>query len=398
MMGKTITLTHDSIDYTWHDVPEKKYQNWKRMSGSSRDLAGFAAPGYPYMLQIEPTSLCNLGCPLCPAGRKELNRELRHMTLAEFQVIIDDMADYLLFLVMWDWGEPLLNPDLPAMIRYASDRGIRTVTSTNAHFLTDEKYLTDLLNSGLTTIIVAIDSLEPEKYEVYRQKGNLNRALRGLRTLIGLKKRCGSPTTINLRMVVMKQNEGEVERMRREAKNLGADLFTVKTLNPSCGVTGLDGDMIPDNPAYRRYEYLPGTYQRIRSPGRCDRIWQMSNIFSNGDVAPCCYDYNAELKTGNIHAQKFSEIWNGPRYRELRKRLETDKDSVEKCRVCGINYVLSPSGWFVEATDFRDPRLVRSRISRTVRTVRSNMLRRGQRVVDILRKVPARIGKRGQQP
>lgn len=353
-MPGTVTLSHDAIDYIWHGVPEKKYLNWKRMKNPVNDTTTFRANGYPYMLQIEPTSLCNLACPLCPAGNNELTRERRHMTFNEFKGIIDDMEDYLLFLVMWDWGEPLLNPELPAMIRYASERNIKTVTSTNAHFIYNESYLLDLLSSGLTTLIVAIDSLSEEKYEVYRKKGNLNKALECLKNLVALKKKCGSGTLIDLRMVIMKQNEHETVQMQKEAEHIGVDLFTIKTLNPSCGILGLDGDMIPENPEYRRYEYVPGTYQRIREPCVCNRVWEISNIFSNGDVVPCCYDYNSEMKTGNIHNQKFSEIWNGPAYRDLRRIVFTDKDSIPKCQACGINYKLSINGWFVESVDFHN--------------------------------------------
>lgn len=353
-MSRTVTVSHDAIDYIWHDVPEKKYLNWKRMKNPVHDTTTFRANGYPYMLQIEPTSLCNLACPLCPAGNNELTRERRHLTFSEFTGIIDDMEEYLLFLVMWDWGEPLLNPDLPAMIRYASERNIKTVTSTNAHFLRNESYLSDLLTSGLTTLIVAIDSLSEEKYEVYRKKGNLTQALEGLQNLVAVKKSCGSDTQINLRMVIMKHNEHETVEIRKEAERIGVDLFTIKTLNPSCGVSGMDGDMIPENPEYRRYEYIPGTYQRIRQPCVCNRVWEMSDIFSNGDVVPCCYDYNSAMKAGNIHDQKFSEIWTGFSYRDLRRVIFENKDAVPACRECGINYALSLNGWFVEAVDFHN--------------------------------------------
>ena len=55
------------------------------------DTENFSVPGYPYVLQIEPTNLCNLLCPLCPAGKKELQRPLRHMSLREFQSLTDDV-------------------------------------------------------------------------------------------------------------------------------------------------------------------------------------------------------------------------------------------------------------------------------------------------------------------
>ena len=379
---RTVTLSHDAIDYVWHNVPEKKYQNWKSMSGSPRDTANFSMPGYPYMLQIEPTNLCNLACTVCPSGRNELNRERRHMTLDEFRSVIDDMEDYLLFLVMWDWGEPLLNPQLPAMIRYASDRDIRTVTSTNGHFSDDESFLEDLLTSGLSTMIVAIDSLSEESYEMYRRKGSLTRALDGLKKIIAIRNRTGAKTEIVLRMVIMKQNEHELSVMRKTAKEIGVARFTVKTANPTCGTACMDPAIVPDNPEYRRYEYMPGTYERIRTDAGCSYIWFMSNIQSNGDVVPCTCDYDGEMKIGNIRTQKFSGIWDSPAYRELRKKIYNKDGVMGKCRHCDSNFILSASGWFVESTDFTSRHPLRDTIVRYFRKYRTKALRSGKRSLD----------------
>jgi radical SAM protein with 4Fe4S-binding SPASM domain len=93
----------------------------------------------------------------------------------------------------------------------------------------------------------------------------------------------------------------------------------------------------------------------------CSRVWLMSNIFSNGDVVPCCYDYNAEMKVGNIRHQRFSKIWNSPEYRALREKIYHDKDSFAKCKACGCNYELTPNGWFVESIDFNNRRPLREK-------------------------------------
>ncbi len=349
---KPIEVFHDRIKYVFKDVPDKKYYNWLKMISKDLNTSNFLAWGYPYILQIEPTSICNLDCPLCPTGRKELGREYRHMTLNEFKPIIDDMESYLLFLVLWDWGEPLMNPELPAMVRYAAERGIKTVTSTNSHFFDDEEYLAELLRSGLSTLIVAIDSLYDKQYQIYRKKGNLSKAITGLKKVLALKKNLNSDTIINMRMVIMKQNEHELKEMRNMAKKLKVDKFTVKTLNPSCGLIAMDKELVPVNPKYRRFKYKKGTYERIRQNEPCRRVWQTSNIFSNGDVAPCCWDYNSEMKAGNVFETPFSKIWNSPAYRELRKRIYYEKDQIPKCGLCTLGFKYSNKDWFVEVHDF----------------------------------------------
>ena len=348
-----VRVRHDTIEYTWRSVPDEKRHNWARVRSQGFDTATFSAWGYPYMLQVEPTNVCNLRCPLCPTGRNELTREPRHMKLAEFQGLVDDMERYLLLAILWDWGEPLLNRALPAMARYAARRDIRTVTSTNGHFFRDEEYMAELLTSGLTTLIVAVDSISPESYDVYRKEGMLDEVRSGVEGIVALKRRTRSKTRIVVRTVVMRQNEHEIAATRSYARAIGADQFVVKTLNPACGSTSLDSEFVPDNPRYRRLAYRPGTMERIPSSAPCARVWRMSNIFSNGDVAPCCYDFCGDMKVGNINERPFTEIWTSPEYRELRRRIHTEKDTVERCRQCVDGYVLSETGMFSESRRLR---------------------------------------------
>jgi 2-iminoacetate synthase ThiH len=71
--NREISLTQETVLYHWDNVPEVKYNNWLRLRGEQNifDTENFTAQGYPWMLQIEPTNMCNLSCPFCPSGRKE---------------------------------------------------------------------------------------------------------------------------------------------------------------------------------------------------------------------------------------------------------------------------------------------------------------------------------------
>jgi radical SAM protein with 4Fe4S-binding SPASM domain len=42
-------------------------------------------------------------------------------------------------------------------------------------------------------------------------------------------------------------------------------------------------------------------------------------ILVNGDVVPCCYDFNGVLKMGNAMERDIAEIWNGSEFSAFRQ-------------------------------------------------------------------------------
>jgi MoaA/NifB/PqqE/SkfB family radical SAM enzyme len=74
-----------------------------------------------------------------PQWFKRIYTTNRYVTKSFFEQTIDDIHKELLYLIFYFQGEPYLNPDFLNMVKYAHDKGIYTATSTNAHYLTDEK-------------------------------------------------------------------------------------------------------------------------------------------------------------------------------------------------------------------------------------------------------------------
>ena len=97
--------------------------------------------GEPISLSIEPTTACNLGCPECPSGLKIFSRPTGNLSPKLFEKIIDQVYEKLIYLTFYFQGEPFINKNFLRMVKYASDKGIFTSTSTNAHFI-DEKIAT----------------------------------------------------------------------------------------------------------------------------------------------------------------------------------------------------------------------------------------------------------------
>ena len=170
--------------------------------------------GRPTVLQVEPTSRCNLRCPACPSTAG-LGRPRGDLDPALFSRVVADLDDALLLVLFWDWGEPFLNPQASEMIRRARDAGARVVASTNAHALADQALARRVVESGLDVLVVSVDGITQESYGRYRAGGSLASALAGLGNVVAEKRRLRSTTPlVNLRFIVMQHNRPSCRNWR----------------------------------------------------------------------------------------------------------------------------------------------------------------------------------------
>jgi hypothetical protein len=109
VLTRNVSFEMDLVPLTFQDLPLKKITNWL-LTESSVVFKPSRPWGFPTILQVEPTSRCNLRCKLCPVGTG-LGRPVGDMDLPMFRRIIDELGEYLLLIMFWDWGEPFLNPD-----------------------------------------------------------------------------------------------------------------------------------------------------------------------------------------------------------------------------------------------------------------------------------------------
>jgi hypothetical protein len=92
--------------------------------------------GLPVALAFEPTTSCNLRCPECPSGLRSFTRPTGMLPPELFKKTMDELASRLWYLIFYFQGEPYLHPEFLDLVEYASQKGLYTATSTNAHFLT----------------------------------------------------------------------------------------------------------------------------------------------------------------------------------------------------------------------------------------------------------------------
>lgn len=290
--------------------------------------------GLPISISIEPTTSCNLRCPECPSGKREFSRPIGMLSLPFFKNTIDELKTNLLYLTFYFQGEPYLNPQFLEMVQYASRQGIYTSTSTNAHYLDDEKAKQTVL-SGLDRLIISIDGTSQETYEAYRIGGKLEKVLQGARTIVKWKKQLNSVTPhLIFQFLVVKPNEHQTDEVKKIAKEIGIDEVKFKTAQVYDFENG--NELIPENPKYSRYRKVESGKYEIKNLllNHCWKLWHSSVITWDGRVVPCCFDKDASHQFGNVKDSGFSTIWHNTKYTSFRKSLLKARSEIDICKNC----------------------------------------------------------------
>ena len=278
----------------------------------------------PLTVIIEPTTLCNLRCPLCP--RNKLTRETGNMHFEDFKKIIDTMPKIPRLVDLYFMGEPLLAPDIFKMIRYARQSGLKVRISSNGTYL--KKYTTELLDSGLSELIVAIDGASAETYLKYRVGGNFNDLIDNLTFFMREKKRRNirQPEVI-FQMVVFRHNEHEIDDVVRLAKKIEVDHLVLKkaSLVRNDDHAVLEGFYLP-----LQKKYLRSTY-KSKKINHC--MWAFNSaVTKDGKITSCCYDWDGVHARGNVFENGFKKTFASKAHTLLRKKIiGRNLDICENC-------------------------------------------------------------------
>ncbi|HAS46217.1 MAG TPA: radical SAM protein [Microscillaceae bacterium] len=293
-----------------------------------------AQKGLPISIAFEPTTSCNLRCPECPSGLRSFTRPTGMLQEEVFKQTIDELQKTLLYLTFYFQGEPYLHPQFLDMVKYASDRGIYTATSTNAHYLND-KNARKTIESGLDRLIISVDGTTQETYQSYRIGGKLDKVLEGTRNLIEWKKKLKSKTPhVVFQFLVVKPNEHQIEEVKQLAKEIGVDKVGLKTAQIYDYANG--SPLIPTIDKYSRYrQQSDGTYKIKNGLGNhCWKMWHSCVITWDGLVVPCCFDKDAHHRLGSVQQQSFKELWQGEKYQRFRRLLLKSRSEIEMCKNC----------------------------------------------------------------
>lgn len=280
-------------------------------------------------LSLELASRCNLRCVMCSHPGNP--RPVEVLSMEAFRAILDKAAAAPIRRLYLNMGEPFMNNAATRMIAHARQKGLAVFVSTNGQLL-GESQIEHILRTGVEMVKFSIEGYDAEAYGAIRRGGDFLVVTRNAARLKQRRDETSAPTRIRISTILMKGNENLVEFVKYWGRF--CDEIEYTTITDHIGLA--------DN----RAAALTPKWDLRR---RCPQVtpYQELNVLANGDVVICCVDFHARCVLGNLLRQDLGEIWDSPRFREIREKAAAgDMAGLEPCRGCHIadySAILSPT-------------------------------------------------------
>lgn len=281
----------------------------------------------PYTAVIDVMTRCNLTCPYCPTGCRRDSGRTRHVIdVSLVNKLIEDVGHLLISANLYNWGEPLLHPQLPTMIDLFHRQRIFTRISTNLSIRNHDVIL-DACDAGLDYMIVSLSGASQETHERYHRGGDLDLVLENVRRVMEHRRVTGrNRPVIELKFLTFAHNLHEVSAARETARALGVEVFRYVRGG------GDPGAQVPEGAA-------PSSSFRPKS---CLQLWHSIILTPDGGVAPCCFLYFKEDDFGDYSRHDLREIRSNDRFHIARRLFrpgtgaQLPKDLEHPCLKCAL--------------------------------------------------------------
>jgi MoaA/NifB/PqqE/SkfB family radical SAM enzyme len=165
----------------------------------------------PAICDVSVTNVCNAACDFCGFARdKNLAGPRRYIDLDGFSRALPILRRRRIRYLTFQGGEPLVHPDIVALVRAATQAGVECGLITNGWFLPD--HIEALVAAGLRRLLVSLDSHSMPKHDLNRGLVGLHRRIAdGIARARGL----GIPTSASVTMSRLVDYEALPEALER---------------------------------------------------------------------------------------------------------------------------------------------------------------------------------------
>ena len=281
---------------------------------------------FPSYIEIQTTDSCNGRCTICPSqfvARKGV------MTDFIFRKIIDEVS---IFpdpprIIPYLNGEPLLDAKICDRLDYIrkkcplSEIEISTnLSQLNCdHLKTFDRILLDDLR-------ISCFGFSKSSYEKCMQGLKFDTFLKNIELLYNHQKQNMMIKKIEVVMILFEETRHEeIEELKKfcEERNFHFNLWGFLDRSQNVRAYSNNINITPD-----------GNLRECELHRYNERMY----ILSNGDVVPCCDDWNGKYILGNVKSNTLLDIWNGSLYRHFRSSANGDIANTipELCSKCKL--------------------------------------------------------------
>ncbi|MDB5495332.1 MAG: Radical domain protein [Phenylobacterium sp.] len=260
--------------------------------------------GYIYVIDVVGT--CNLRCPTCPVGNTEL-RPRGFMDMPLFDQVLEkirrESPSPSPVINLFNWGEPLLHPNLPEMIRRIKALGMRAHLSSNLNI---KHGLAEVIAANPDELKISISGFSPETYSRTHARGNLELVKANMRAVRAEIDKSGATTRVWAGHHIYKTNQHEMAPLKAMCDELGFGYSPMAAFYMPLErvLENLEGRENPrDNGIVAELLRTPGEARAAAALGRSDRFdcelrFNQTVINHDGTVALCCTVYEAQNMLG----------------------------------------------------------------------------------------------------
>ncbi len=257
-----------------------------------------------YQFIIDIVGTCNLRCPTCPVGNSIAKaRPKGFMALDTYRAILDKIvaenAHRPVAIDLYNWGEPLLHPDLPEIIRATKAADLPVHLSTNLNVEID---FTALARANPTSIKISLSGLSAATYEITHEKGDFRLLKANMYRLRHALDKAGADTQIWAGFHRYRDNQHELAELNRICVELDYDLsvFDAYYMPAERVIDLIEGkvtaeeipvlDQLLEDPRDR----LKANLAQRADGWDCELRYDQTVINHDGSVALCCVVYDQE--------------------------------------------------------------------------------------------------------
>jgi len=291
---------------------------------------------FPVLSEIALTYRCQNRCRFCYASSPYTGHPAAEMSTAEVCRVIEKIRfQAQVPTLSFTGGEPTLRPDLPDLVHYAAQVGLRTNLITNGVRCADAGLVDRLAEAGLKSAQVSLEAPTAERHDLITGRpGSFAATVAGIDHL----RRAGIHTHTNT-TICLENRDSLKELIRFVQERFGFPYLSMNMViktgialdnaNQSLNYTGIGGIVKPlvdysETRGIRFVWYSPTPFCLFNPVDHglgsksCACISGLLSVNPSGEVLPCSsYDRGV----GNLLKRPFGEIWNSDAalyYRERR--------------------------------------------------------------------------------